>query len=311
MKRMIVLVVMAVLLAGCAFAEEQPVRYTIGDISVDVPAEFTMAENNSEVLTFKRAFGSRTLLFAIRDGENVTPDTAATLMKASLELDAVDFAYDVSASINGIPYVDCTFSNSVPLLFGKAALLLDGSTDSVYVICYTSIIKPDDEDDELWNFIIHSIDAPTIQGTALSTPAPSPTIVVHGVRHVSPVTIRPAPTATSQPTLPPPLDFKAVDRNPNTYVGDAFAISGRVLQVMEGQMDDNGTTLSQFRLATDGEYGDVIYCMYNRGRFDNRVIEGDYLEMIGECFGLYSYTAVNHIQVSLPMFYVYDIRIGE
>lgn len=97
------------------------------------------------------------------------------------------------------------------------------------------------------------------------------------------------------------LNFKDISRDPNTYKGQFYTFSGKVLQVMEGS-DYGGTTTTVMRIATKGRYDDVVYVTYERPNDDKRILEDDRVTVYGECDGLYTYETVIGGSVTLPKF---------
>lgn len=96
------------------------------------------------------------------------------------------------------------------------------------------------------------------------------------------------------------LDFKAISRDPNAYVGKNYKFSGKVLQVMEENYDSY--TLTAMRIATKGNYDNVVYVFYKRPTNEARILEDDRVTIYGECGGLYSYTSTMGKEVTLPKF---------
>lgn len=96
------------------------------------------------------------------------------------------------------------------------------------------------------------------------------------------------------------LDFKAISRDPNSYVGKNYTFSGKVLQVMEENYDSY--TLTAMRIATKGNYDNVVYVFYKRPTGEARILEDDRVTVYGECDGLYSYTSTMGKEVTLPKF---------
>ena len=96
------------------------------------------------------------------------------------------------------------------------------------------------------------------------------------------------------------LDFKAISRDPNTYKGKNYKFSGKVVQVMEENYD--GFTLTAMRIATKGNYDNVVYVFYTRLADEARILEDDYVTVHAECDGLYTYTSTMGKEVTLPQF---------
>ena len=96
------------------------------------------------------------------------------------------------------------------------------------------------------------------------------------------------------------LDFKALSRNPDNYIGKNYTFSGKVLQVMESS-SSSGTQVD-LRIATKGNYDDVVYVTYTRKDGESRILEDDRVTVRGSSLGLYTYTSTMGKEISLPLF---------
>lgn len=97
------------------------------------------------------------------------------------------------------------------------------------------------------------------------------------------------------------MNFKEISRDPNAYSGEYYKFSGKVLQVMEGS-DSYGTTSTVLRIATKGNYDDVVYVTYERPNTDKRILEDDKVTVYGVCEGLYTYETIMGGSITLPKF---------
>lgn len=97
------------------------------------------------------------------------------------------------------------------------------------------------------------------------------------------------------------LNFKEISRDPNAYTGDYYKFSGKVLQALEG-LSLGGTTQTEMRIATKGNYDNVVYVTYYRPDADKRILEDDRVTVYGECEGLYTYETIMGGSVTLPKF---------
>lgn len=97
------------------------------------------------------------------------------------------------------------------------------------------------------------------------------------------------------------LNYNEIARDPNTYKGQYYTFSGKVLQVMEGS-DYGGTTTTVMRIATKGNYDNVVYVTYERPNEDKRILEDDRVTVYGESVGLYTYTSTMGKSITLPEF---------
>ena len=98
-------------------------------------------------------------------------------------------------------------------------------------------------------------------------------------------------------------EYKDLARDPALYEGKNYQFSGNVLQVMED--DTYADTLGVYvaiRLATKGNYDDVVYITYWRPKTESRILEDDKITVWGEYSGLYSYTTVMGATVTIPSF---------
>lgn len=97
------------------------------------------------------------------------------------------------------------------------------------------------------------------------------------------------------------LDFTAISRDPDKYAGKNYKFGGRVLQVME--QDVYGVmTYVVMRIATRGNYDNVVYVTYYRDADESRILEDDRVMVYGTCEGLYTYETVIGGSVTLPEF---------
>lgn len=103
------------------------------------------------------------------------------------------------------------------------------------------------------------------------------------------------------------LDFKAISRDPNAYKGKNYKFSGKVVQVMEESYDSY--TLTAMRIATKGNYDNVVYVFYLRPNDEARILEDDRVTVYGECKGLYSYTSTMGKEITLPQFMAESVSL--
>ena len=90
------------------------------------------------------------------------------------------------------------------------------------------------------------------------------------------------------------LEYKGVSRDPDNYEGRYVKFTGKVLQVIE---EGN---LVAFRIATSGNYDNVVFTiMYVPDNY-SRILEDDRVEVTGTYGGLYSYETVRGDTVTIP-----------
>lgn len=104
------------------------------------------------------------------------------------------------------------------------------------------------------------------------------------------------------------LDFKAISRDPNAYEGKNYKFTGKVLQVMEEE--SLGTTYVVMRIATKGNYDNVVYVTYKRDSGASRILEDDKVTVYAVSEGLYTYTTVIGGSVTLPSFEAESVTVN-
>ena len=67
------------------------------------------------------------------------------------------------------------------------------------------------------------------------------------------------------------------------------------MQVLEGSGKNN-----QIRLAVNDDYGDILFCEYNKNIVSSRILEDDHITVYGTSYGLYSYTSTMGSTITIP-----------
>ena len=101
------------------------------------------------------------------------------------------------------------------------------------------------------------------------------------------------------------ISYKKIARNPDDYEGQRLKFSGKVVQVIEG--DDE----TEIRLATDGEYDDVILVGYNPAIMQERILEDDTVTVYGTSVGLITYESTMGGNITIPALVADKITIDE
>lgn len=99
------------------------------------------------------------------------------------------------------------------------------------------------------------------------------------------------------------ITFDNISRNPKDYEGKLVYFTGEVVQLMEGD-DEN-----QIRLAVDGDYDKVILIGYNPEITTSRILEDDNIEIYGTSVGIFQYESVLGQTISIPAVYVDKINL--
>lgn len=100
------------------------------------------------------------------------------------------------------------------------------------------------------------------------------------------------------------IPYNELARNPDAYKGKKIEISGRVLQVSEGSSEN------QLRVATSGNYDNVVMVGYNPKLVSSRVLEDDRVTVYGTYVGIYSYTSVMGATISVPGVSAKSIKVN-
>ncbi|WMT81216.1 toxin regulator [Terrisporobacter mayombei] len=97
------------------------------------------------------------------------------------------------------------------------------------------------------------------------------------------------------------IGYKDLARNPKDYVGEKIKFKGKVVQVMEGDGE------VQVRLAVNGDYDNIMYCVYNSSIVTSRVLEDDYITVMGKSSDLITYTSTMGGEITIPSMMVEKI----
>ncbi|WP_428815753.1 transcriptional regulator [Lactococcus lactis] len=98
------------------------------------------------------------------------------------------------------------------------------------------------------------------------------------------------------PATYPTLTYDEMARNGNKHKGEKLQITGKVIQVTDG--DDGTATL---RVATNGDYDDVYLAQIDSSEWENhRLLEGDQVTLYGKVYGLYTYESTMGGNITVP-----------
>ena len=91
------------------------------------------------------------------------------------------------------------------------------------------------------------------------------------------------------------IAYDKLARNPDNYIMEEIKISGQVIQVMEGDENDN-----QLRVAVNGDYDTVMYVEYDSRIRDSRILEDDYVTVYGSSLGTITYQSTLGGNITIP-----------
>ena len=101
------------------------------------------------------------------------------------------------------------------------------------------------------------------------------------------------------------IDFATLARNPDSYKGQKFVMTGEVIQVQEPTFGKTvqlriNVTKKTYESIDAVNWTDTIFATVQIPKGDDRILEGDIITFYGVCDGLYTYTSVLGQSVSLP-----------
>lgn len=100
----------------------------------------------------------------------------------------------------------------------------------------------------------------------------------------------------TNPATYPTLPYDEMARNGNKHAGEKLQITGKVIQVTDG--DDGTATL---RVATSGDYDDVYLAQIDSDEWENhRLLEDDQITLYGRIYGLYTYESTMGGNITVP-----------
>lgn len=97
------------------------------------------------------------------------------------------------------------------------------------------------------------------------------------------------------------ITYNQLARTPDDYKGKKVKFKGKVIQVMEGDGE------VQIRLAVGGNYDNVIYGVYSSDLVSSRVLEDDYITIMGLSAGLLTYTSTMGGEITIPSMLIQKI----
>lgn len=100
------------------------------------------------------------------------------------------------------------------------------------------------------------------------------------------------------------IDYITLSRNPDQYIGQKYKFSGKILQVLEG--DDS----TQYRLAVDGNYDNVLYLEIDKDDLAQRILEDDLVTVYGLSVGTISYKSTLGGKITIPGLLVNIIELN-
>ena len=91
------------------------------------------------------------------------------------------------------------------------------------------------------------------------------------------------------------IAYDKLARNPDQYQAEQIKLSGRVLQVMEGDTD-----YYELRVAVNDDYDTVMYVTYDHRILESRILEDDYITLYGASMGTITYESTMGGNITIP-----------
>lgn len=97
------------------------------------------------------------------------------------------------------------------------------------------------------------------------------------------------------------ITYEQIARNPDDYIGEKLKFSGKVVQLIEGESEN------ELRFAVDDDYDNMIYLAYDSSIVDQRILEDDYITIYGTSFGTITYESTMGGNITIPSVLVDNI----
>lgn len=90
------------------------------------------------------------------------------------------------------------------------------------------------------------------------------------------------------------ITYEQLARTPDDFEGEKVKFTGKVVQLIEGDSSNS------IRFAVDSDYGDMLYCEYDKSIVSSRILENDIITIYGTSYGLYSYQSTIGGKITIP-----------
>ncbi|MDG5852501.1 toxin regulator [Clostridium beijerinckii] len=101
------------------------------------------------------------------------------------------------------------------------------------------------------------------------------------------------------------ITYEQLARTPDEYKGKKAKFSGKVLQVIEGDKEND------LRIAVDENYDNVLFVGYDPKITSTRILENDQVTVKGTSIGIYSYQSTLGGKISIPGMWVDKIELNK
>lgn len=98
------------------------------------------------------------------------------------------------------------------------------------------------------------------------------------------------------------ITYDQLARTPDDYIGEKVKFSGKVVQVMEGDIT------TQIRFAVNDDYDTILYGEYDSSIVESRILEDDYITIMGLSTGLLTYQSTMGGNITIPSIYIEKVE---
>lgn len=101
------------------------------------------------------------------------------------------------------------------------------------------------------------------------------------------------------------IKYEQLARTPDEYKGKKAKFSGKVLQVIEGDKEND------LRIAVDGNYDNILFVGYDPKITSTRILENDQVTVKGTSIGICSYQSTLGGKISIPGMWLDQIELNK
>ncbi len=98
------------------------------------------------------------------------------------------------------------------------------------------------------------------------------------------------------------ITYDQLARTPDDYIGEKVKFSGKVVQVMEGDIT------TQIRFAVNDDFDTILYGEYDSSIVESRILEDDYITIMGLSTGLLTYQSTMGGNITIPSIYIEKVE---
>lgn len=275
-------------------------------LTMDIPDTWEEQDDGSGNYTFVPSVGGLAMLTSSSGvnftGENGRPEVE-TLLQELEKGDITQISGEVEERLYGgsaVTYTAPISRSQDGLLYkGKVYFLISGHALYMFTVC----VPESDYDDGYDDVIDHIISSMTLDSGAIHPPFGEGES--SGKADSSAQGSDNSSEETKDPASYEQIPWSDLARTPDAYKGKDISVSGKVLQVVEGGESYN------LRVATDGNYGDVVLVVYSPSIMGGtRILEDDNVTILGASMGTITYETTMGANKTIPGILADSIQIS-